>query len=837
MNAVPEAIRQRFTRTWETPPGLAGWISEVNNRPLGIRYMVTALAFFFVGVILAMVMRTQLAVPDNHLLTPDVYNGVFTMHGSTMLYLFAVPFLEGLGLYLVPLLIGSRDVAFPRVTSFGYWMYLFGGLLMYASVFSGHVPDSGWTAYTPLSGPRFSGIGMDFWLLGLSMIEIAGITAAVEITVTILKYRAGGMAIHRMPLIVWAYLVVGVMIIFGFTPLLLASLLLEMERAFDFKFFEPLLGGSSLLWQHLFWFFGHPEVYIIFLPATGVLTAIIPVLARRRMVAYKWIIVALLVTGFVSFGLWTHHMFTAGLPDLPMLFFVAASFMIALASGVQVFAFVATLWGSRPPYTVPMLYVLGFFFVFINGGMTGVMVATMPFDWQVHDTNFIVAHFHHVLIGGAVFPFLAGLYHWLPKFSGKLPGENWGRVGFGLIFTGFNFTFIPMYIIGLLGMRRRVFTFPEELGVGTLNFISTMGAYFLGAGFAVVLLGLLYSAWRGRTAEDNPWRAGTLEWSIASPPHPSGFIRPPVVRDRYPLWHQAPEDELQKVLNHAADGLEYRPAGWRATLITDATNGLPQAVQHLPGPTLLPFITSVAILVTFGSVLVQSYITAAIATVFVVGLLCWWLYRDPPFDQNEADQLSAHLKLPMFSSGTRAAGWWGMWGFVFILFTILGGLIYSYYYIRLYSDQWPQMGISKPALTAPAIAYAVLVAGGFMQVFNLWARKSRRRRILMGGLAAVAILGLAFIAAELWNLLTLPFGPTGSAYGSIFFTLNGFILLTALTGVFLVGGTLLRMVQLKESPESPRLTLWLQNCEIFWFFTTVAAILAFFSSYVTPYVL
>jgi cytochrome c oxidase subunit I+III len=294
---------------------------------------------------------------------------------------------------------------------------------------------------------------------------------------------------------------------------------------------------------------------------------------------------------------------------------------------------------------------------------------------------------------------------------------------------------------------------------------------------------------------------------------------------------------LQKVLDHAADGLEYRPAGWRATLITDATNGLPQAVQHLPGPTLLPFITSVAILVTFGSVLVQSYITAAIATVFVVGLLCWWLYRDPPFDQNEADLLSAHLKLPMFSSGTRAAGWWGMWGLVLILFTILGGLIYSYYYIRLYSDQWPQLGISKPALTAPAIAYAVLVAGGFMQVFNLWARKSRRRRFLMGGLAVVAILGLAFIAAELWHLLTLPFGPTGSAYGSIFFTLNGFIMLTALTGVFLVGGTLLRMVQLKESLESPRLTLWLQNCEIFWFFTTAAAILAFFSSYVTPYVL
>ena len=581
MRDVSDQERRQFTRTWSSPTGLIGWIAEVNNRPLGIRYMVTALSFFLLGVILALAMRTQLAVPDNHLLTPDVYNRVFTMHGSTMLYLFAVPFVEGLGLYLIPLLIGSRDVAFPRLTNFGYWLYLFGGLTMYASVLFGQVPDAGWTAYTPLSGPRFSGRGLDFWLLGLSLIEVAGISAAVEITVTILKLRAPGMAVQHMPLMVWAYLTTGVMIIFGFTPLLLASLLLEMERSLGFRFFAIEAGGNSLLWQHLFWFFGHPEVYIIFLPATGVFSTIIPVLARRRIVGYHLIIVAILVTGFVSFGLWTHHMFTSGLPELPMLFFTAASFMIALASGIQVFAWIATLWGSRPPYTVPMLYVLGFFFVFVNGGMTGVMVATMPFDWQVHDTNFVVAHFHHVLIGGAVFPFIAGLYHWMPKFTGRRVGEGWGRLGFGLVITGFNLTFLPMYVIGLLGMRRRVFTYPEELGVGTLNFLATSGAYVLAAGFAVTLLGLLWSARRGVMADANPWGGGTLEWSLSSPPHPSGFPKPPVVRDRYPLWQPAPQDALQadllRAARHPCDGRGQCPASGRAV----SSRADPPAVRHI----------------------------------------------------------------------------------------------------------------------------------------------------------------------------------------------------------------------------------------------------------------
>ncbi|MDW7772635.1 MAG: cbb3-type cytochrome c oxidase subunit I [Desulfobulbaceae bacterium] len=837
MKCSEEVNRQRFTRTWESRPGIAGWIAEVNNRPLGVRYMVASLAFFLIAVVLAMVMRTQLAVPDNDLLTPDAYNRVFTMHGSTMLYLFAVPFLEGLGLYLIPMLIGSRDVAFPRFTNFGFWLYVFGGLTMYASIFTGQVPDAGWTAYTPLSGPRFSDMGLDFWLLGLSMVEIGGIGAAVEILVTILKLRAPGMAIQHMPLLVWTYLAAGAMILFGFTPLLLATLLLELERSLGFRFFDVHAGGNSLLWQHLFWFFGHPEVYIIFLPATGVLSTIIPVLTRRRMVAYNLVIVAIMVTAFVSFGLWTHHMFTAGLPDLPMLFFTAASFMIALASGLQVFAWIATFWGSRPPYTVPMLFILGFFFVFVNGGMTGVMVATMPFDWQVHDTNFVVAHFHHVLIGGAVFPFLAGMYHWMPKFSGRAAGEMWGRIGFGLIFIGFNFTFIPMYIIGLLGMRRRVFTYPEELGVGTLNFISTLGAYSLGAGFTAVLLGLAWAVWRGRPETGNPWNGGTLEWSTPSPPHPSGFERPPVVRDRYPLWHEPPRDFLQGELTRAADGLDNRPVGWRATLLTDVTNAIPQAVQYLPGPTLLPFFAAFSILAVFVSVLLKNFIAASALTLLVLGLLGKWLCTEPEIPRDEAEAFADRVQLPLLSSGTRTVGWWGMLGMLAIMFTLVGALVYGYFYLRLYSDEWPQMGFPLPRLAAPALAYGLLAAGGGVQFFNMRARRRGDRRYLLYGTAAVVVLGLAFTGVELWNLLNMPFSPKTNAYGSIFFTLNGSVMLTVLAGVLLMGGTLLRILLREEPVDTPRLLLWLQNSELFWFFAVAAGLLAFATTYFSPHLL
>ncbi len=848
MNQSNEA-EQRFTQTWKSPSGFSGWIATVNNRPMGRRHMLTALSFFSLAVVFALLMRAQLAVPNNTLFGPDEYNAIFTMHGSTMLYLFAVPFVEGLGLYFLPLMIGSRDVAFPRLTNFCYWMYLFGGLTMYASFAFGEVPDAGWTAYTPLSGPMYSGIGLDFWLLGLSMVEVAGIGAAVEIVVTILKLRAPGMAIQYMPLFVWSYLVVGVMILFAFTPLLLATLLLEMERSFGMHFFNPAMGGSSLLWQHLFWFFGHPEVYIIFLPATGVISAIIPVVARKRIVAHPLIIAVLMVTGFVSFGLWTHHMFTTGLPELPMLFFTAASFMIALASGTLVFAWVATLWGSRPRYSVPLLYILGFFFIFVNGGLTGVMVADMPFDWQVHETNFVVAHFHHVLIGGAVLPFLAGLHHWLPKITGRLFSELWGRVGFGLIFVGFNLTFLSMYVIGLFGMRRRVFTYPEEMGVGALNMISTVGAYILAAGFATALLNLLWHARRGRAAGGNPWGGGTLEWSIPSPPPPYSFYSPPVVRDLYPEWRRMsssspatpaedlPKDERTNRLNAVAEILAGRPESWRATLLTDVTNANPQALQHLPGPTLFPFFTAVIVLLAAVSILAKSYITAGVFAFIAVGMIGRWLCSEPVLPEEEARLLAARLDLPLLSSGRQATGWWGMVGMLAILATVLGVLIYSYFYLRLYSEQWSQAGLPPPQLAGPLIAYGLLTAGGVVQAFSSWAWRRSRRKSLLFGMSGTVVLGLGFIFAESAVLLSTPFLPTANAYASIYFTINGFSLLMASVGIALSAGTLVRAYRKGEPFDTPRLRLWLQNSELFWYFTVAAGLLGSLTAYLTPHVL
>lgn len=838
---VLDKVKEQFSRTWQSPSGLTGWIATVNSRPLGERYLVTSLAFFTAGIILALLIRAQLAIPDNHLIGPNAYNGVFTMHGSTMLYLFAVPFIESLGVYFLPLLVGSRDLAFPRLTNLGYWLYLFGGLTMYASVLFGAVPDAAWTAYPPLSGPKHSGIGLDFWILGLGMLEIAGIGAAVEIVVTIIKLRAPGMAIQHMPVIVWTYLVTGIMIIFAFTPLLIVTLMLEMDRTFGTQFFNPDLGGNSLLWQHLFWWFGHPEVYIIFLPATGVISAIIPVFTKRRLVAYPFVIAAIIITGFVSFGLWTHHMFTTGIPELPMHFFTAASYMIAIASGVQVFAWIATLWGGKITYSVQMLFIISFFIIFVNGGITGVMVATMSFDWQVHDTNFVVAHFHHVLIGGAVLPLLAGLYHWLPKISGRMFSKFWGTISIGLIFFGFNLTFVPLYIAGLLGMRRRIYTYPEEMGVGTLNLFSTVGAFILATGFFITLLNLLWHYWLGRKCEGNPWNAGTLEWAVESPAPPYGFSKPPVVRDRYPNWKVShPEennDPYTQKLHAVSVSLDYRPCTWRASLLTDLTNAHPQTLQYLPGPTLIPFFIAVAILITTVGIMTRSYILSIIAGSVALALSGVWALREPVLPQDEANELTKNISVPLYGSGTKSLGWWAMTGFIVILFMVLTTFQFSYYYLRLYSQQWPQDGLPLPDLTRPIIASIILGSGAIIQLVNWWNHRKGRRKVLVLGLSITTLLGIGFISLLIYSMTKVPFAITANAYASIFFTLNAFAIVSVVTSVTMQIAVVWRILKKKESLETPRLVLWLQNNGMLWYFAIFNGLATLFTTYLSPYVL
>ena len=492
--ARPEEVRraeeQRLLQTWEIPRGWRYW-STVNNEVVGVWYTALTFFFFVFAGVLALLIRIQLGRPGNDFLSAELYNQAFTVHGSVMMFLFAIPIFEGIAVILLPQMLGARDLPFPRLSAFGFWSFLIGGLFLCGSIFFNAAPRGGWFMYPPLTSNYQQGIGPDIWLLGFSFIEVAAIAAAVEMIVGALKCRPPGMRINLMPLYVWYVLVGAVMIVFAFPPLIVGSLLLELERAFQWPFFNPAGGGDPLLWQHLFWLFGHPEVYIIFLPSVALLAMIVPTFARRPIIGYTWFVLAAVGTGFLSFGLWVHHMFTTGLPAISLGLFSAASQAVAIPSSVQVFCFLATVAAGRVTRSVPMLFAFGSLAIFVLGGLTGVMVAAVPFDFQAHDSFFVVGHFHYVLIGGAVFPILAGCYYFYPLISGKRLSDRLGKIAFWLAFTGFNIAFLPMHLTGLRGMPRRVFTYPADAGLDLLNLTSTIGAFILASGVALIMWDLI----------------------------------------------------------------------------------------------------------------------------------------------------------------------------------------------------------------------------------------------------------------------------------------------------------------------------------------------------------
>ncbi|SFQ08455.1 cytochrome c oxidase subunit I [Tranquillimonas alkanivorans] len=579
-------------RTWQSPKGFFGWFTHVNHTNIGRRFVATALIFFAIAGVLGLLMRWQLSAPLNEVLDPDTYNQVMTVHGTAMMFLFAIPAMEGIAIYLVPLMIGARDMAFPRLNAFGYYVYLIGGVIFLLSLPLGIAPAAGWFNYVPLSNKEFSpGLGVDIWTTMITFIEVAALTAAVELIVTIFKLRAPGMSLNRMPIFVWAVLVMSFMILFAMPSVIVASAMLMMDRLVDTQFFVAEAGGSPLLWQHLFWFFGHPEVYIIFVPALGIVTSVVVTFAQRPVFGYTALVLALVSVGMVSFGLWVHHMYTTGLPFMGRSFFMAASAMISIPSGVQIFCWIMTLWGARIRFEVPMLWVLSFFAVFITGGLTGVMVASVPFDRQVHDTYFVVAHFHYVLVGGAVFPLMAGLYYWYPKAVGRMLSDRMGKWSVGLSFVGFNLAFFPMHQLGLEGMPRRIYTYLPEMDWGFLNQLATVGAIILAVGFGLTFWNLIYSAYRGTVADENPWNAPTLEWATTSPPLNCNFAQQPVVQDDRPLWSW-PERGKRTVVG----GLR---TDRRETMVTTLLDARPQSVQVLPGPTPWPFVSAVAASVGF----------------------------------------------------------------------------------------------------------------------------------------------------------------------------------------------------------------------------------------------
>jgi cytochrome c oxidase subunit I+III len=583
-------LRARLAKTWGTASGLMGALSTVDHKIIGRRYIVTAFLFLFLAGLAAVAMRVQLAQPEARFIGPDLYNQLFTMHGTTMMFLFAVPVMEAFAVYLVPLMVGTRNIAFPRLNAFSYWVYLFGGLMIWVAFALNIGADTGWFSYVPLAGPEHSpGKRVDFWAQMITFTEVAALAVAVEIIVTVLKQRAPGMTLDRIPIFVWTQLVTSFVVIFAMPAVMIASTMLILDRLVGTHFFNPAEGGDALLWQHLFWFFGHPEVYIIFLPATGFVSSIVVTFSRRPIFGYLAMVLAAISIGFLSFGLWVHHMFTAGVPQLGASFFTAASMLIAIPNGIQIFCWIATLWGGKPVFKTPLLFSLGFIVIFVIGGLTGVMVASVPIDTQVHDTYFVVAHFHYVLIGGAVFPLIGAVYYWFPKLTGRMMSERLGQWNFWLAFVSFNVAFFPMHILGLQGMPRRVYTYQPEMGWGDLNLVVSIGAAFFFLSFVVFLWNVLSSLRGGAPAGDNPWDAGTLEWATSSPPPPQNFDRIPFVASREPLW--AERVTLPVVTGLAVDH--------RELVVSTVTEARPDLRESSPDPSIWPLLAALAVGATF----------------------------------------------------------------------------------------------------------------------------------------------------------------------------------------------------------------------------------------------
>ena len=609
---------RRLEETWRDPPGLYGWLAAINHKTIAVRFMLTTFGFFVAGGVLALIMRLQLARPENTLVGPDFYNQLFTMHGTTMMFLFAVPVMQAVGSYLVPLMLGARSLAFPRMNAFAYWIFLFGGLMLYAAFLLDIGPDAGWFAYVPLAGPDYSpGKRVDFWAQLVTFTELSALLEAVILITTIFKMRAPGMTLNRMPLYVWAMLVTSFMVLFAMPSVMLASTALITDRLVGTHFYNPAEGGDALLWQHLFWFFGHPEVYLIFIPPLGFMSSIIATFSRRPIYGYPAMVLAVIATAFLAFGLWVHHMYATNIPELGKSFFTASSAMIAIPTAVQIFCWISTLWTGRLNFKTPLLFALGFFFILTLGGLTGIILASVALDLQVHDTFFVVAHLHYVLIGGAVFPLFGAFYYWFPKFTGRLLGETLGKWNFWLFFIGFNVSFFPMHLLGLAGMPRRVWTYPAGMGWDRMNLAATVGGMIIAVSVLLFIINVLRSRRHGVPAGPNPWGAGTLEWGTDSPPPAGNFVSPPVCGGRYPLWE--PDGVPAHVTGLADDK--------REILTTTLMDAVPDLRPAMPSPNIWPFASAVAVTILFVGSIFTPWAVVWGAVPVAIGMTLWFWPR------------------------------------------------------------------------------------------------------------------------------------------------------------------------------------------------------------------
>ena len=764
----PEGEEEELLRIWATP---TGWRlpTAVNNTVIGLLYLGAAFTFFVLAGILALVMRTQLAVPGNDLVDQELYNQLFTVHGTTMMFLFAVPAMEALGVLLLPQMLAARDLPFPRLSAFAVWAYVVGGTVFFSTIFYDLAPAGGWFMYPPLTLTEYQpGDNADFWLLGIGFIEISAIAGAIEIIVGVLRTRPPGMSLDKLPIFGWAMLIFAGMIMVAFPAVILATMLLEIERAFDWPFFTAAQGGDPLLWQHLFWFFGHPEVYLIFLPAAGLVSMIVPTMARTPLVGHKLIVVALIATGFFSFGLWVHHMYATGIPDLSLAFFSAASMAVAIPSGIQVFSWIATMAKSKGRWqiNVPSLFILGMLFIFTLGGLTGVMVAMVPFDWQAHDSYFIVAHMHYVMIGGTVFPLFAVFYYWVPMVAKKTLSERLGKIAFWFMFIGFNVSFLPMHVTGLMGMPRRVWTYPEGLGWETFNMVSTVGAYMIAIGVGVFILDLVRNLRIGEGGEDNPWGAGTLEF-LPQDVYSTRTI--PQVDSLYPLWD---DPDLPGNVAAGAYYLPNAPTGGRETIITSAIEAKPQYVVQMPGPGWAHVIAAVFTAACFLLLTVKIVVPAILCALIAVFSCLRWVWTIDKGPDNGPVDIGGGYNLPVYVTGPTSHGWWAM----MVLYIVAGSLYLSYLFSYLYvwtvsPEVWPQTmdavaGLGWPLFSAAAMTGSVVA---FVLAQKTLGPREARNPLTPFFIGLGAVLAVGAVVAEFRGHIAAGLRPTETSYEAMVF--------------------------------------------------------------------
>lgn len=612
---APEAGALLKRPTWET--GLWSWLTTVDHKRLGILYFVTTFGFFLLGSVEAFVIRLQLAQPNQQIVTPDFYNQLFTVHGVTMVFLAIMPLGTAFANYFVPLQIGARDLAFPRLNAFGYWAYLAGGLLFYSSFLLGGAPDAGWFAYAPMTQAEYNpGQGIDFYMVGLLISGIGTLVTAMNLIITIINMRAPGMSMMRMPLFPWMMLVTAFLVVFAFPPLTIALFQVIMDRSFGTLFFNPEGGGMPILWQHLFWIFGHPEVYIVILPAFGIISEVIPTFSRKPLFGYPLVVLAGIFIGFMGFAVWSHHMFTTGMGPMANSVFAVASFVIAIPTGVKIFNWIATMWAGQIWFTTAMLFATAFLVTFTLGGITGIMLAVPPFDAQAQDSYFVVAHFHYVMGGGALLSFFAGIYYWFPKMTGRLLSERLGKWVFALVVGGFHLVFFPQHFLGLLGMPRRVQTYDVNLGWDFYNLLSSVGVLVLGAGVLLFIFSLLRDIRSGKEAGDDPWGGRTLEWSISSPPPHYDFADLPIVTDRDPVWLAKHPELIEKrdELSESSDD--------EASVHNNRDDE--DEFVHIPGQSWWPFLASVGLFVGGMAAVYHNWLLGSLSVVFIALCVYAW---------------------------------------------------------------------------------------------------------------------------------------------------------------------------------------------------------------------